>query len=214
MNWFFVFALRTFSMKMCEYFCNAFSIRCYQLKRKYLFFRFDSFLFAFYSHVIFANVCFFIASYLGADGQSHEFNARRQHFAKDDELCICLSHFVFFYVFLVCCWCLHHFSESFSSSFNVSHSDIFYVSPFLSIQFVPSSCLIKIFQLYAHFHNIINVNKLQCCSLFRLREIKGNSPEPDNNLLPIEAVASLLLNEKVAIPFNFFFIFFAANQPI
>lgn len=61
LNWFFVFALRTFSMKMCAYFCNAFSIRCYQLKRKYLFFRFDSFLFAFYSHVIFANVCFSIA---------------------------------------------------------------------------------------------------------------------------------------------------------
>lgn len=128
------------------------------------------------------------------------------------------SHILFFFdVFLVCCRCLHHFSEScfyFSSSFNVSHSDIFYVSPFLSIQFVPSSCLIKIFQLYAHFQNIINVNKLQCCGLFRLREIKGNSTEPDNNLLPIEAVASLLLNEKVAIPFNFFFIFFAVNQPI
>lgn len=206
LNWFFVFALRTFSMKMCAYFCNAFSIRCYQLKRKYLFFRFDSFLFAFYSHVIFANVCFSIAiSWI--QRTSATFCQRR--WALHLPLTFC-----FFDVFLVCCWCLHHFSESFSSSFNVSHSDIFYVSPFLSIQFAPSSCLIKIFQLYAHFHNIINVNKLQCCGLFRLREIKGNSPEPDNNLLPIEAVASLLLNEKVAIPFNFFFIFFAANQPI
>lgn len=95
-NWFFVFALRTFSMKICAYFCNAFSIRCYQLKRKYLFFRFDSFLFAFY---------FILMWFLRMSAfplQSHEFNARRQHFAKDDELSICLSHFVFFLMFFLC----------------------------------------------------------------------------------------------------------------
>lgn len=93
LNWFFVFALRTFSMKMCAYFCNAFSIRCYSREN-------TSFSALIVSYLHFILMWFLRMSAFPL--QSHEFNARRQHFAKDDELCICLSHFVFFLMFFLC----------------------------------------------------------------------------------------------------------------